>query len=165
MNSLMKILYQFVTVTLLLLSGYSHAEMALLSWNEMIPIEERHTNLAPTINHDIALDAQAPQIVTGNMVESLNNSEQTIAGFVVPLEVVNGKITEFLMVPFFGACLHVPPPPPNQIVYVRHAIDYVEPWEPIAIPGVLKVDRQTTDEIVTGYILEPNGKVSFLKDL
>lgn len=41
-----------------------------------------------------------------------------IPGFVVPLEVVRHQITEFLLVPYFGGCIHVPPPPGNQIIHV-----------------------------------------------
>jgi uncharacterized protein len=41
-----------------------------------------------------------------------------IPGFVVPLEGERGKLREFLLVPFFGACIHVPPPPANQVIHV-----------------------------------------------
>jgi len=41
-----------------------------------------------------------------------------IPGFIVPLEVVRHQITEFLLVPYFGGCIHVPPPPSNQIIHV-----------------------------------------------
>ena len=43
-----------------------------------------------------------------------------IPGFAVPLEGDDGfeYINEFLLVPYFGACIHVPPPPPNQVIHV-----------------------------------------------
>jgi hypothetical protein len=40
-------------------------------------------------------------------------------GYLLPLEVNQDKVTEFLLVPYVGACIHVPPPPPNQIVHVK----------------------------------------------
>jgi len=49
---------------------------------------------------------------------SLNGARIRIAGFVVPLERQGDEIREFLLVPYFGACIHVPPPPANQIIYV-----------------------------------------------
>jgi hypothetical protein len=45
-----------------------------------------------------------------------------LPGFVVPLEIdVRGRVTQLLLVPYYGACIHVPPPPPNQIVLVTLA--------------------------------------------
>jgi hypothetical protein len=50
-----------------------------------------------------------------------------IPGFIVPLDVdAAGQVVEFLLVPYYGACIHVPPPPPNQIIYVK-------PVTPIAV--------------------------------
>ncbi len=41
-----------------------------------------------------------------------------IPGFMVPLEYGKKEVKEFLLVPYFGACIHVPPPPANQIIHV-----------------------------------------------
>jgi hypothetical protein len=49
---------------------------------------------------------------------ALNGQRVRIAGFVVPLERKGEQILEFLLVPYFGACIHVPPPPANQIIHV-----------------------------------------------
>ncbi|MGO3300268.1 MAG: DUF3299 domain-containing protein [Pseudoalteromonas sp.] len=57
---------------------------------------------------------------SARVIESYNNKSIRIPGFIVPLESEEGKrITEFFVVPYFGACLHLPPPPPNQIIYVN----------------------------------------------
>ena len=51
---------------------------------------------------------------------SLNGQYVKLPGYVVPLESdAGGLLSEFLLVPYYGACIHVPPPPSNQIVYVR----------------------------------------------
>jgi hypothetical protein len=51
--------------------------------------------------------------------KSLEGQEVRLPGFIVPLELdAEGKVTEFFLVPYFGACIHVPPPPPNQLVFV-----------------------------------------------
>jgi hypothetical protein len=50
--------------------------------------------------------------------ETLNGQTVRIPGYLLPLETSAGKVTEFLLVPYVGACIHVPPPPPNQIVHV-----------------------------------------------
>ena len=60
---------------------------------------------------------------TGEMPESISKlmgKSVKIPGFAVPLEGDDGfeYVKEFLLVPTFGACIHVPPPPPNQVIHV-----------------------------------------------
>jgi uncharacterized protein len=50
-------------------------------------------------------------------------------GYLLPLEFSGKAVSEFLLVPWVGACIHTPPPPPNQIVYVR-------PKKPVELPGM-----------------------------
>lgn len=52
-------------------------------------------------------------------LKSLEGKNVKIPGFMVPLEDEQRKVTEFLLVPTPQACIHVPPPPPNQMVYVK----------------------------------------------
>ncbi|MGH7446725.1 MAG: DUF3299 domain-containing protein, partial [Longimicrobiales bacterium] len=74
---------------------------------------------------------------TGEMPESLrklNGVTVRIPGFMVPLEDTETRVTEFLLVPYFGACIHVPPPPPNQMAHVlmqRNQVVDVNLWDPI----------------------------------
>jgi hypothetical protein len=53
------------------------------------------------------------------VVEDLNGKQIRMPGYALPLEYSGQRITEFLLVPWVGACIHTPPPPPNQIVYVK----------------------------------------------
>ena len=53
------------------------------------------------------------------VVAALNNRRVRLCGFLVALEGDGKAVSEFLLVPYFGACIHVPPPPSNQIVLVR----------------------------------------------
>ena len=60
--------------------------------------------------------------VQGAKSDSLKKLEGTVVripGFVVPLDDFQEQGSEFLLVPYYGACIHTPPPPPNQIVYVK----------------------------------------------
>ena len=54
---------------------------------------------------------------------------------------------EFLLVPYFGACLHTPPPPPNQIIYVKSssAVKIVDINEPVWLEGVMSTGKFTSD--------------------
>jgi len=71
----------------------------------------------------------------------LNGKPVRIAGYLLPLEVDETRVTEFLLVPWVGACIHTPPPPPNQIVYVSLAkpLANVDLFIPITVTGKLAV--------------------------
>lgn len=61
---------------------------------------------------------QMIQIGTFNTVTELDEQKVRIPGYTVPFEFgANAEIREFLLVPYYGACLHAPPPPPNQTVF------------------------------------------------
>ena len=83
----------------------------------------------------------------------LNGKMIRIAGFVVPLEQVGDKVSEFLLVPYFGACIHVPPPPANQIIYVTtdKPITHVGSMDAIWINGELHTDQLQTQMGQSGY--------------
>lgn len=49
----------------------------------------------------------------------LNGKNIRLPGYLLPLEFKDKEVTEFLLVPWVGACIHTPPPPPNQIVHVK----------------------------------------------
>ena len=64
-------------------------------------------------------------------------------GYVLPLEYEGQKVTEFLLVPFVGACIHTPPPPPNQIVHVKVESGFQSRgmFEPVWVNGILKAEK------------------------
>ncbi len=75
------------------------------------------------------------------VVGSLNGQQVRIPGYFLPLEASGTRITEFLLVPYIGACIHVPPPPPNQIVHVRtlqkKGYSSKNLYEPVWVTGVI----------------------------
>ncbi len=79
----------------------------------------------------------------------LADKKVSIPGFIAPLEQLNGMITEFLLVPYFGACIHMPPPPSNQTLYIKVAADYAirneDSYEPIWVSGKLSVSDTSTE--------------------
>lgn len=77
-----------------------------------------------------------------------------LPGFVVPLDVNAKSLEEFLLVPYFGACIHTPPPPANQIIHVRLAKPAaLDAMATIWAMGVLKTERDSYGETVAGYKL------------
>ena len=65
-----------------------------------------------------AIMKQTKMIQTA-LVEELDGQKVRLPGYLLPLEVIDNRVLEFLLVPYVGACIHVPPPPPNQIVHVK----------------------------------------------
>lgn len=65
-----------------------------------------------------------------------------IPGYLLPLNLSGSAVTEFLLVPYVGACIHVPPPPPNQIIYSvsAHPVPYRidKPFIPVSVTGRIK---------------------------
>ncbi len=88
-----------------------------------------------------------------------------IPGYLLPLEFDENKITEFFLVPYVGACIHTPPPPPNQIVHVRVEEGYMsfgELYTPIWVDGIIRSARKNSNlsfidgaaDIPSGYMLD-----------
>ena len=83
------------------------------------------------------------------VVENLNGQDVRIPGYLLPLEASGGRVTEFLLVPYVGACIHVPPPPPNQIVHVKvikkGGYKNKGLFEPVWITGELSVQSMSKE--------------------
>ena len=80
---------------------------------------------------------------TAPIVPRWNGQRVRIPGFVVPLERRGEDITEFLLVPYFGACIHTPPPPANQIIHVYPAkpVKNLRTMDAVWVIGVLDTTR------------------------
>lgn len=76
------------------------------------------------------------------LVSSLNDTKVRLAGYLLPLEFSDDGTNEFLLVPYVGACIHVPPPPPNQIVFVTtdKPVKLDDAFTPVWITGTLKTE-------------------------
>jgi uncharacterized protein len=87
------------------------------------------------------------------VVESLDGKRVRIGGYVVPLDFEATSVKEFLLVPFVGACIHVPPPPANQIIYVKsdEGFGVKGSFDPVYVTGTLKVMATSTGLADTGY--------------
>ena len=92
------------------------------------------------------------QGVCGACTVHLDGQAVRIPGYVVPLEESPEGLKEFLLVPYFGACIHSPPPPANQIIHVLpQTASKVRSMEPVWISGTLQ--REKTDSYMgaAGY--------------
>jgi len=83
----------------------------------------------------------------------MDNRRVSVAGFVVPLDGEREKTREFLLVPYFGACIHAPAPPANQVVHVvlNKAAASVKLTPAALLSGTIRVVRSDTKLAVTSY--------------
>ena len=106
------------------LEGVLFDEPVELSWRELAALDYR----------------------TGDMSDELRDlvgKPVKIPGFTVPLEDFASSATEFLLVPYVGACVHTPPPPPNQLVYVEMdegTRATMDGWNPVWLEGILHIE-------------------------
>ena len=115
----------------------------------------------------VAVMAKRKEIRTA-VAEELNGKYVRIPGYLLPLEVSNEKVTEFLLVPFIGACIHVPPPPQNQIIHVKvlqkGGYKNTEIYEPIWATGKIYIKSMNKElylvdgssSIDIGYAMQAN---------
>ncbi|MFZ1102741.1 MAG: DUF3299 domain-containing protein, partial [Hyphomicrobiaceae bacterium] len=89
------------------------------------------------------------------VVAALDGKRVRIGGYVVSLDFDATKVKEFLLVPFVGACIHVPPPPANQIVYVKSeaGFEVTGMFDPVWVTGTLKTATAHTGLAEAGYSL------------
>ncbi|KNC69173.1 DUF3299 domain-containing protein [Pseudoalteromonas sp. R96] len=133
-------------------------------WDDLIPKGHvQISNQDAAASHDgdqqnwVQPDLDAP------VVKSLDGKQVSLPGFVVPLEGDSEVITEFLLVPYFGACIHVPPPPPNQIVHVKikNGVPIDSLYDAITVTGTMKVATWKGDLAQTGYKMDAVGVAQF----
>ena len=82
-----------------------------------------------------------------------------LPGFVVPLEDTKDGMKEFLLVPYFGACIHSPPPPGNQIIHVlpKVPVKGLRSMDTVWISGVLSAERTDSYMGAAGYRIEADA--------
>jgi hypothetical protein len=90
--------------------------------------------------------------------DKMDGARIRLAGFIAPLEYTDDLITEFLLAPYYGACIHVPPPPANQTILVKlsegQGIKFEDIWVPFWVMGELTAEGVTTELAQAGYYME-----------
>jgi uncharacterized protein len=132
-------------------------EPRMVDWEELLPEKERGRAEDPAASlHDYLSEDGPSMKQTGSSatVTRFNGSRVKVPGFVVPITLSKqGVVGEFLLVPYYGACIHIPPPPPNQIIYVKllTPMSITTIWEPYWVTGVLSTTRKDTRMASAAY--------------
>lgn len=117
-------------------------------------IDDSGSGTPPGIVIDHSSPNRAQQFGSSEVVESMEGRQVSLDGYVVPLDSDDdGRVRELLFVPFYGACIHVPPPPPNQIIRVVLATPIAVPelWDPFHLSGRIHIARFDADVARASY--------------
>lgn len=126
-----------------------------ITWEDLIPPGVPYSEIIGEGEIDEVNDTWNP-IYDENAVklnEDLNNAYIRMPGFVIPLDIGAVGVTDFILVPYTGACIHTPPPPANQLVMVKAADPWQSTryWEPVWVTGLMRTQLQSTEYGQTGY--------------
>ncbi len=147
---------------LLILSGVASAPTAALAarpkeitWDDLIPAGVPYSEIIGEGEMDEANDIWNP-IYDANgqkLNQRLNGAYIKMPGFIIPFDISAKGVTEFMLVPYVGACLHTPPPPANQLVMVNSATPWSgeELWDPVWVIGTMRTQLQSTNLGQVGY--------------
>ena len=134
-----------------------------ISWDDLIPADWNPEKFLADLELDDLQDndPRAMELMQrmreewdrAPVVERFSGQQVRIPGFVVPLESDGRTIREFLLVPYFGACVHMPPPPANQLIHVipDQPIAAGLSMSPVWVNGVLNVGRVASELGSAGY--------------
>jgi hypothetical protein len=136
-------------------------EVLDLDWRDLLPEKERsqYSASAPPPQHGPLGEGGPPAVQkqATTLNDDLADFVVRLPGFVVPIGTPrDGLITEFFLVPYIGACIHVPPPPTNQMVYVTSsggiAADAIH--EAYWVTGKMRIESRTTALGAAAYAVE-----------
>lgn len=145
-------------------------EATEIQWEDLMPADFTYKSLRDQIDYSqydlSSLSDDDPEaqrlysdmtqlLANAPVVDALAGAHIKLAGFVVPLEMDGDSVYSFLLVPYYGACIHTPPPPSNQIVFVQTQGGYeMGPMdEPVYVTGTLMVEAHQSELGSSGYTL------------
>ena len=144
-----------------------------LQWSQLLPdnekfilekYQQRQASSSIEFSDNIALSLQASTdneysaaMVSTNSVDTFDNKAVSIAGFIVPIDYVGDRsLSNIFIVPYFGACLHFPPPPPNQMIFAQLGASFTDfdITQAYRLHGIFRRDLFEDPLGTSAYILE-----------
>jgi hypothetical protein len=144
-----------------------------LQWSQLLPdnekfilekYQQRQASSPREFSDNIALSLQASTdneysaaMVSTNSVDTFDNKAVSIAGFIVPIDYVGDRsLSNIFIVPYFGACLHFPPPPPNQMIFAQLGASFTDfdITQAYRLHGIFRRDLFEDPLGTSAYILE-----------
>ena len=169
--------------------GVAAGEYQPIEWTDLIPDEDLKAlqnpperivtsdegGLADAISSKLALEldperelsAYEKALTSSKVKPEYHQKKIRMPGFIVPLEFnKEQRVTEFFLVPFFGACMHLPPPPPNQIVYgkMEQGVELYSLMDAFWIEGTLSTQSVTNETATAAYSMTVDNVTPYYED-
>lgn len=158
MNLSRRTLIKIATAIIALPRVVSAAAPREITWDDLIPPGVPYSEIIAEGELDEENDYWRP-IFDENSTKlnpALADAYIKMPGFIIPIDISADGVTSFILVPYVGACIHVPPPPPNQLVFVTTKVPWPSErlWEAVWVTGTMQNKVQYTEVADTGYELE-----------
>ena len=158
MNLSRRTLIKIATAIIALPRVVSAAAPREITWDDLIPPGVPYSEIIAEGELDEENDYWRP-IFDENSTKlnpALADAYIKMPGFIIPIDISADGVTSFILVPYVGACIHVPPPPPNQLVFVSTKVPWPSErlWEAVWVTGTMQNKVQYTEVADTGYELE-----------
>ncbi|WP_337924575.1 DUF3299 domain-containing protein, partial [Spongiibacter tropicus] len=162
----------------LMAAGAQAADYRTIEWIELMPADDLEAFLNPPESlNDIEDGTEADQIagqldnrsavdvddtrykqalVSTRVIDAFDGQAIRVPGFIVPLEHdAQQRVTRFFLVPYYGACIHVPPPPPNQIIYAEYPKGFKleSLYEPFWMSGTMRTSLTENEMATSAYAM------------
>lgn len=136
----------------------ARAEVRQIEWDDLIPPGVPYSMIVGDGELDLANDTWKPEFDANGirLNPELDGLTVKLPGYIIPMEASTKGVTGFMLVPYVGACIHVPPPPPNQLIYVTTDDPWPSDdlWDAIWVTGRMSVGLQSTDLAEIGYRIQ-----------
>ena len=136
-----------------------------ISWPDLVPPEAQFSPMEGIVQHGapkLRYTAEQGRMLT----RAYDGKIIRMPGFVLPTAFDGTIVKSFLLVPYVGACLHVPPPPPNQMVFVTFdkGFEGARLFAPVVVTGTLTAGVETTAIAPVGYTLSADEVRNFKQE-
>lgn len=128
-----------------------------ITWEDLLPPGVPYSRIIGEGEMDASNDVWRPTYDTNatRLNPRLDGAYIKMPGYIIPIALSTAGVTSFVLVPYVGACIHTPPPPPNQLVFVTTEIPWpsTDLWEAVWVTGQMRHDIKSTEVAQTGYVL------------
>lgn len=126
-----------------------------ISWDDLIPQGVPYGEIVGPGQMDEENDTWVPEFDENarKVNAQLDGKPVKLPGYIIPFDVTPEGVTSFMLVPYVGACIHVPPPPPNQLVFVTTETPWPNEslWDAVWVSGHLSAKAMSTQIADAGY--------------
>ncbi|MEP5729627.1 MAG: DUF3299 domain-containing protein [Sulfitobacter sp.] len=130
----------------------------LITWEDLIPPGVPYAEIIGEGKIDALQDTWLPEFDENatKLNMELHGAYIKMPGYVLPIDITTEGVSSFVMVPYVGACIHTPPPPANQLVFVDSKKPWPSDklWDPVWVTGRMRHELQSTTLADIGYAME-----------